>query len=301
MKKWFSIAFLTFTLFMLAVPAYASSVENNATIDVEVKNNIAQSVTVQYGAKTVICENKVVFAGDFTFLPLREVLEAYGASIQWAEGEAETKAIITAGQDRCQLVVDLEKQLAYGLDGKQYLLRNVNGTLYLPVHFFVNLVNCEASWDKDAVTLVFHDEQYKADVLRVDATGATQVSRWILNLPVYEKTVASRYSGMRPGNGEIYETGKASYYGGKFHGRKTASGEIYNQNALTAAHKTLPFGTIVRVTAEWNQSYVDVRITDRGPFKKGRVIDLSTAAAAELGMLSKGVGNVTLEVLAWPE
>ncbi|MBP3626243.1 MAG: septal ring lytic transglycosylase RlpA family protein, partial [Peptococcaceae bacterium] len=86
-----------------------------------------------------------------------------------------------------------------------------------------------------------------------------------------------------------------------FHGRRTASGERYDKNAFTAAHKTLPFGTIVRVTAEWNQKSVEVRITGRGPFKKGRVIDLSTAAAAELGMLSKGVGDVTLVVVAWPQ
>ena len=301
MKKWFCIAFLTFTLFVLAVPAYASSVENNASIDVVTSNHTEKFVTVQYGAKTVICKKEVVVDGDFAFLPLREVLEAYGASLQWAEGEAETKVIITAGQDRCQLVIDLDKQLAYGMDGKEYLLRSVNGSLFLPVHFFVQLVNCEVSWDRENYVLVLHSDQYKPDVAKVDTAGNVHVSRWILNLPVYEKTMAFRYGGMRPGNGEIYETGKASYYGGKFHGRKTASGEIYNQNALTAAHKTLPFGTIVRVTAEWNQSYVDVRITDRGPFKKGRVIDLSTAAAAELGMLSMGVGNVTLEVLAWPE
>ena len=70
----------------------------------------------------------------------------------------------------------------------------------------------------------------------------------------------------------------ASYYGGKFHGRTTASGEVYNMNALTAAHKTLPFGTKVKVTNKKNGKAVFVRINDRGPFIKGRVIDLSKAA-----------------------
>ena len=75
------------------------------------------------------------------------------------------------------------------------------------------------------------------------------------------------------------ETGVASWYGGKFHGRKTASGEKYNQNKMTAAHKTLSFGTKVRVKNLENGKSAVVQVNDRGPFKKGRVIDLSRAAA----------------------
>jgi len=91
--------------------------------------------------------------------------------------------------------------------------------------------------------------------------------------------------------------GVASYYGGKFHGRKTASGAHFDKNGLTAAHKTLPFGTKVRVTNLLNSESVDVRITDRGPFHKGRVIDLSKGAAREIGMLSAGTASVKVEVL----
>lgn len=89
-------------------------------------------------------------------------------------------------------------------------------------------------------------------------------------------------------------SGVASWYGGKFHGRKTASGETYNQNALTAAHRTLPFGTRVRVTGANGKSVV-VRINDRGPFVGGRVIDLSRAAANSLGI--NGLGRVKIAVL----
>ena len=89
-------------------------------------------------------------------------------------------------------------------------------------------------------------------------------------------------------------SGVASWYGGKFHGRKTASGETYNQNALTAAHRTLPFGTRVRVTSASGKSVV-VRINDRGPFVGGRVIDLSRAAASSLGI--NGLGRVKIAVL----
>jgi rare lipoprotein A len=89
----------------------------------------------------------------------------------------------------------------------------------------------------------------------------------------------------------------ASWYGPGFHGRRTANGEIFNQNALTAAHKSLPFGTRVKVTNLNNGLSTIVRINDHGPVIPGRVIDLSKAAAARIGMLSSGVAPVRLEVL----
>lgn len=91
------------------------------------------------------------------------------------------------------------------------------------------------------------------------------------------------------------QVGKASYYGGKFHGRKTASGEVFDKNKLTAAHKTLPFGTKVKVTDKKSGKSVTVKINDRGPYVKGRIIDLSEFAAKKLGILEKGVTEVTLE------
>lgn len=95
-------------------------------------------------------------------------------------------------------------------------------------------------------------------------------------------------------------TGVASWYGPGFHGRKTANGERYNQNDLTAAHKSLPFDTRVRVTSIATGKSVVVKINDRGPYRKGRVIDLSAAAAKAIGMYRRGVGKVKLEVLAAP-
>jgi rare lipoprotein A len=84
----------------------------------------------------------------------------------------------------------------------------------------------------------------------------------------------------------------ASYYGGKFHGRKTASGQIYNQNAHTCAHKTLPFGTRLRVTYQGRST--ECTVNDRGPFIAGRDLDLSVACAREIGMTGAGVGRVTI-------
>ncbi len=97
------------------------------------------------------------------------------------------------------------------------------------------------------------------------------------------------------------EEGEASYYAASFQGRRTASGEKYDKEALTAAHKTLPFGTYVRVTELSSGRSVIVRINDRGPHKAGRVIDLSERAARELGFLAKGVTAVRLEVTQVPE
>lgn len=92
-------------------------------------------------------------------------------------------------------------------------------------------------------------------------------------------------------------SGNASWYGTKYHGRKTASGEVFNQNSLTAAHPSLPFGTKVKVTNTANGKSVVVRINDRGPFVYGREIDLSYAAAKKIDMIRSGVANVDLDVL----
>ena len=93
------------------------------------------------------------------------------------------------------------------------------------------------------------------------------------------------------------ETGYASWYGGKFQGRQTASGEIFDTNKLTAAHKTLPFGTVVEVTNLDNGKKIEVRINDRGPFVEGRIIDLSRAAATKIGMMSTGIAPVKVEIV----
>jgi rare lipoprotein A len=91
--------------------------------------------------------------------------------------------------------------------------------------------------------------------------------------------------------------GVASYYGDRFDGRRTASGVRFDMDALTAAHRTLEFGTRVTVTNKANGRSVDVVINDRGPFSRGRTIDLSKAAAREIGMLGRGVAPVRLEIV----
>lgn len=92
-------------------------------------------------------------------------------------------------------------------------------------------------------------------------------------------------------------SGSASWYGGHFHGRQTANGERYDMNGLTAAHKTLPFGTKVRVTNNKNGRSVVVRVNDRGPYHGNRIIDLSKGAATAVGLTDTGVAPVKVEVL----
>ena len=102
---------------------------------------------------------------------------------------------------------------------------------------------------------------------------------------------------IKPSDNIQTETGLAAYYHANFHGRPTANGESFDHNALTAAHKTLPFGTLVRVINLVNLRSVVVRVNDRGPLQKNRVIDLTRRAASVLGILVRGLTSVKIEIL----
>lgn len=104
-------------------------------------------------------------------------------------------------------------------------------------------------------------------------------------------------TGCAGGSGAFTQSGKASFYADKFDGRKTASGTVYRPGQRTAAHNTLPFGTVVRVTNPRNHRSVKVTVTDRGPHAKGRIIDLSKKAARKIGIIDAGVAPVELKVV----
>ncbi len=116
--------------------------------------------------------------------------------------------------------------------------------------------------------------------------------------PPTEARAAEPAEPLLTGATQEIEQGAASWYGRRFHGRRTASGERYDMNALTAAHRTLPFGTVVRVRSQVTGRAVDVRINDRGPHVAGRIIDLSQAAAEALGLMGLGIKPVVLLVSA---
>lgn len=113
----------------------------------------------------------------------------------------------------------------------------------------------------------------------------------------HKKPHSKEQEGSTSSTSRYVEEGLASWYGGRFHGRKTACGERYNMYAMTAAHRTLAFGTRVKVTNLRNSKSVVVRINDRGPWVKSRIIDLSYAAAKEIGMLKAGEVRVRVEEL----
>ena len=98
-------------------------------------------------------------------------------------------------------------------------------------------------------------------------------------------------------NASAQQHGKASYYSNRIHGHRTSDGSRYHKDSLTCAHRTLPFGTLLKVTNKTNGKEVVVRVTDRGPYAAGRVVDLSMAAARELGMVSQGVAAVKVEAI----
>jgi rare lipoprotein A len=136
-------------------------------------------------------------------------------------------------------------------------------------------------------------------------TSCSSFVRFTSDNSINTENSANNQNEENPGNMEINEedftgeiiTGIASYYADKFHGNKTANGEIFDQKDFTAAHKTLPFGTKVLVTNLENNKSVIVRINDRGPFVRGRVIDLSRTAAEELDMIKSGVVEVEIRIL----
>jgi len=139
----------------------------------------------------------------------------------------------------------------------------------------------------------------------MDATSSTRrrFSAWLL-LIAMGLTIGA-CSSLPKGQADldlgVKARGIASWYGADFHGLATASGEVYDMEALTGAHRTLPLGTLVKVTNVVNGKQVLVRINDRGPYVKGRIVDLSHAAARELGMVQDGITPVQLEVAGHEE
>jgi rare lipoprotein A (peptidoglycan hydrolase) len=145
-----------------------------------------------------------------------------------------------------------------------------------------------------------HLMQASSQVESVPSTASRALARWavlviflVLAAGCSTKAPSTRSQDVK----RFKETGVASWYGKPFHGRTTASGERYNMNKMTAAHKTLPFGVTVKVTNLDNGRSVKVRITDRGPFVKGRIIDLSRAAAKKLDMVGPGTARVRIAVV----
>lgn len=151
---------------------------------------------------------------------------------------------------------------------------------------------CSCRWNPSA--LRSEQMRLRAAITLVALAGALSLASCA------KKHVAAGTAPQAPSQIRSSETGLASWYGHPYHGRAAADGEIYDMEKLTAAHRTLPFGTWVRVTNLGNGKTVDVRIIDRGPFVEGRIIDLSHAAAEVIGSIGPGVAEVRMDVLSFP-
>ena len=178
----------------------------------------------------------------------------------------------------------------------------------LPAHVAGHIARCVAvlglvAWLSGCVTapskVIPNESAQETVVSKTDPVNTLPVDRFEL-MPSPQALQSAAQDAPGEPQREL-ERGTASWYGPRFHGRRTASGERYDQQALTAAHRTLPFGTLVRVRSLVNGREIEVRITDRGPYALGaqgrsRIIDVSRAAAVELDMMGLGVKEVVLFV-----
>lgn len=134
------------------------------------------------------------------------------------------------------------------------------------------------------------------DAFRVDPAASAAVIE-LVPMPTTTDVTAPAAEAPSTPEETVLGQGSASYYAAKFQGRRTASGEPFDNKAMTAAHRTLPFGTLVRVTNPGTGASVVVRINDRGPFTRGRMIDVSRAAAEQLGLVARGHATVELALI----
>lgn len=213
-----------------------------------------------------------------SYLPLRSALNAVGVDVCWENTSAGQKIALTYGGQTVEVSVDTVNGVLTTANGS-YAYNNIGGSLHAGVDFYQSLFS-NATVSANGYGGIY--------VTANDASQAITLSG----------TSSSNSGSSAGGNYTYYESGQATWYGSGAQGNYTASGEIFNMYDYTAAHKYLPFGTVVRVTDNDTGRSVVVRINDRGPFGAGRVIDLSYQAASDLGIVSKGVANVTLEVLS---
>ena len=213
------------------------------------------------------------------YLPLRSALNAVGVDVQWESTSVGQKVALTYGGQTAEVSVDAVNGLLTTANGS-YAYSNYGGSLHASLEFY------QALFSNASVTANGYGG------ITLTAIDASQA------IGLVGASSSNNGSNSSNGNYTYYESGQATWYGSGAQGNYTASGEIFNMYDYTAAHKYLPFGSVVRVTDNDTGRSVVVRINDRGPFAAGRVIDLSYQAASDLGIISKGVANVTLEVLS---
>lgn len=231
--------------------------------------------TAYVGGNTTPVVSETTNAQAPAYLPLRSALNGAGVDVEWQQITGGQQLVLVYGGSSLTVKIDTANGVLT-TDAGSYAYSNTTGSIQAGLEFFQSLfTNASVTASASGIVLT--------------AVDASQPISLITN---------SNNNNSSEGNYTYYESGLATWYGSGAQGNYTASGEIFNMYDYTAAHKYLPFGTICRVTDNDTGKSVVVRINDRGPFGAGRVIDLSYQAASDIGMISKGVANVTVEVLS---
>lgn len=232
----------------------------------------AGSITVIVDGATVEFEHAPFLQNGRMLVPVRELFTAMGAVVSWNDATRT----VTAKRGDVEICIPLGTflptvdHMPVAIDAPAM---QINGRIYVPLRFAVTSLGAGVQW-------------------------ATAENTAYINTNLAAGAAAGTKQDEDENSSTIFrEEGIACWYGSKFHGRMTSSGEIYNQNLHTAAHRTLPFGTMVKVTFLQTGYSVWVRINDRGPHVAGRIIDLSRAAADAIGLTPHGLGQVALEVI----
>ncbi len=216
-----------------------------------------------------------------TMIPLRAFCEYLDMEVSWSE---QTRTVTVKGET-FMLRFPKENNSVY-VNGAEletdYSSKIIDGHAYISLKMIGGILDPLLDWGEPERKEMFHK----------------QVEEQLEEYEAQEEAQESNVSDNSNKSEVAYSTkGIASWYGGNFHGRNTASGEVYNQNDYTAAHLELPFGTEVRVTFLGTGESVKVRINDRGPHVSGRIIDLSRRAAEDIGLKPHGIGTVEMQVL----
>ena len=224
-------------------------------------------------------------------VPLRATFEALGAELHW---DAERKTATGILND-LEVIIPVEDNGSVDKESPAYLdtsVKVLDGSVFVPLRCAFESLGSTVEWKPENKTAaIFTEIDLTEEELELLLKAVTEVPQSLTIVTEASQETGDNYEL------DFYQQGTASWYGSKFHGRATASGEIFNKNEFTAAHKSLPFGTKVKVTFLRTGRSVMVRINDYGPHVGGRIIDLSKAAAEEIGLRPHGLGTVKLELV----
>lgn len=244
-----------------------------------------------------------------TLVPMRSFFEVMGAEVEWCNEER----VASAYRDGVEISIPVDSYTPE-VNGAEVQIEVsaeiVGGRTFVPLRFAAECFGCDVNWDEEKMAVAIHENGEETGVFAVDEEPAAEDAAESENEtedpagddPEEKEEEEKETEPSTSDTGEEQQwqvvstqKGEASWYGSKFHGRGTASGETFDMYDYTAAHRTLPFNTRVRVTLLETDREVKVRINDRGPHIESRIIDLSKAAAEAIGL--SGVGQVKLEVL----